>query len=116
MKSLVAGFIGCLLGLAIGYEIASRMFLPKLYSNINQAIRSIDDEQRYAAVLSAGALSMLESGETERAKKTLARQIASYSRGKFDDSLPENQKLKGLIEATSERSSILKEELAKEQK
>ena len=118
IKLIIAAFIGCIVGVGAGYEIASRMFFPKLTSDIGLALHSIDSEQRYATVISLGALMRLEAGETEKAKSMLARQIAYYhdSYQKFDDSLPDSQKLRPTIETTSTRSPTLKDELAKKPK
>ena len=118
VRLVIAAFIGCLLGVAVGYEIAARVFFPKLSSDIGLAIHSIDSEQRHATVVSLGALMTLEAGDTEKAKRALAHQIANYRRSyqKFDDSLPDGQRLRPLIETTTARSPALKDELAKKPK
>ena len=116
MKPLATALIGGLFGLLIGYELAARVFFPKLARDARLAAHSIDSEQRYAAVVSLAALSKLEAGETDKTKSFLAHEIALYSHATFDASLPERERLRPLIDATSEKSPILKEELAKQQK
>jgi hypothetical protein len=116
MKVLIVALIAGLFGLAIGYELASRVLFPKFVADVRLAEHSIDSEQRFGTVVSLAALTNLEAGEVDKTKTFLAHQIASYYRAKFDSSLPQNQRLRPSIEAASEKSSILKEELTKQPK
>jgi hypothetical protein len=118
VKLIIATLIGCLVGVGAGYEIASRVFFPKLSSDIGLAIHSIESGQRQATLLSLAALDFLEAGHTDKAKSALSKQAAAYRRSyeKYDASLPEKQRLFPLIEAISANSPALKEELAKESK
>ena len=109
---LVAGIVGAL----IGFELASRVFFPRLAGGALQAIQRIDSEQRYATVVSLAALSKLEAGDTDGAKSFLAHEVIGYSKASFDDSLPENQKLKSLIQDAISKSPTLQQEVAKERK
>src|SRR3954451_17951700 len=93
MKPLFAALIGLLLGLTIGYELASRVFFPKLAADVRLASHAIDSEQRYATFVSLAALGKLEQGNVEGTKSLLAGQIADYARANFDASLPEDKRL-----------------------
>jgi hypothetical protein len=116
MKLVVAALIGGLFGGAIGYELASRVFFPKLANGAWQAVQRIDSEQRYAALVSLAALSKLEAGDADAAKSYLAHEIIGYSKSNFDDSLPERRKIQSFIQATVPKSPALQKELAKDQK
>jgi hypothetical protein len=109
-KPVYVALVAGLVGLLAGYEITARVFFPKL------AAHSISSEQRYAAVISLGALNKLESGEVEKAKSLLAREVIGYSRASFGASLPQREQIGPLIKAAIEKSPALKEELGKEQK
>ena len=115
-KLVIAALIGGLVGLLIGYELAARVFFPKLAANARLAVHSIDAEQRQAAVVSLLALKRLEAGDTEKTKSFLAHQVIDYSRRSFDASLPPREQIRPLIQAEIEKSPALKEELAKDQK
>ena len=116
MKLLVGILIGGLLGLAVGSELAARVFFPKFVADTRLAEHSIDSEQRQAAFVSLAALTHLEAGKTNKAKSFLARQVIDYTSLPFDASLPENQRLAPLIEAVRAKSPTLQEELAKKSK
>jgi hypothetical protein len=116
MKPLAAALIGGLFGLAIGYELASRVFFPKLARDARLAAHSIDSEQRFATMVSLTALTKLEAGEVDKTKSILAHEIAGYSHASFDASLPQRERLRPFIDAATEKSAILKEELTKQQK
>jgi hypothetical protein len=115
MKPLVAALIGVLFGLLMGYELAGRVFFPKLARDARLAAHSIESEQRSATLVSLAALTKLEAGEVDKTKSFLAHQIAGYSRASFDGSLPEHERLRSFIDAASAKSPALKEELAKPQ-
>ena len=116
MKPLLAALIGLLLGLAAGYEFASRVFFPKLAAEARLAAHSIDSEQRFATFVSLAALAKLEQGKVDDTKSFLANQIAGYAQAGFDASLPENERLSQFIAEASQKYPILKEKLAKQQK
>src|SRR5438132_12384144 len=115
-KLVIVALVAGLVGLLAGYELASRVFFPKLAADARLAARSIDSEERLAAVISLGALNKLEAGEVDKAKSLLAHQIIIYSRGSFDASLPQREQIQPLIQAAVEKSPALKEELAREHK
>ena len=115
-KLVTVTLIAGLFGLLIGYELAGRVFFPKLARDARLAAHSISSEQRYAALISLAALNKLEAGEVEKAKSLLAHEIIGYSRASFDASLPQREQVGPLIQAAIEKSPVLKEELARERK
>jgi hypothetical protein len=115
-KLIVASLVAAIIGGLVGFELASRVFFPRLARGALQAVQRIDSEQRYATVVSLAALHKLEAGDTDGAKSFLAHEIISYSKAMFDDSLPENQKLKTLIRDAVSKSPTLQQEAAKDRK
>lgn len=112
-KLITVAIVAGLLGLLAGYELAARVFFPKLAHDARLAAHSISSEQRYAAIVSVAALNKLESGDVEKAKSFLAHEVIGYSRASFDSSLPQREQIGPLIQAAIEKSPALKEELAK---
>src|SRR6266700_7365682 len=106
-KLVYVGVVAGLVGLLAGYEFAARVFFPKLARDARLAAHSISSEQRYAAVVSLGALNKLESGEVEKAKSLLAHEVIGYSRHSFDASLPQREQIGPLIQAAIEKSPAL---------
>ena len=115
-KLVTVAVVAGLFGLLAGYELAARVFFPKLAADARLAAHSISSEQRYAAVISLAALNKLESGQIEKAKSLLAHEVIGYSRSDFDASLRQREQIGPLIQAAIEKSPALKEELAREQK
>jgi len=116
MKLFVSFLIGGLLGLAVGYELASHLFFAKLVADLRLAEHSLASEQRFGTTLSLAALTKLEAGEIDKAKSFLAHQIADYSRTSFDASLPKKQRLAPFIDAVRAKSPTLQQEFAKKLK
>jgi hypothetical protein len=115
-KLVAVALVAGLFSLLAGYELAARVFFPKLARDARLAAHSISSEQRYAAVISLAALHKLESGDVEKAKSLLAHEVIGYSRASFDASLPEREQIGPLIQAAIQKSPALKEELARERK
>jgi hypothetical protein len=116
VKLLVAAVIGCALGFGAGYGTAARALYPRLLSDLEWQMRTVNSEQYFATVLSLAVLSQLERGDTDKAKVQLAGQVATYVRSckEYEASRSTGQKLLPMINATSERSPVLQQELAKE--
>ena len=108
--------LACILGLATGFEIAWRWYIPELRRNIGKALTGLENEQYYATILSFTALKKLEAGKQAEAKSLLAGQVAGYYRGSKNAKtrLPEQQKLVSLIDEAAANSQILKQKLAEQ--
>jgi|ERR1043166_2739996 hypothetical protein len=115
-KLIVAVLVAAIIGALVGFELASRVFFPRLARGALQTVQRIDSEQRYATVVSLAAVHKLEAGDTDGAKSFLAHEIVRYSKADFDDSLPENQKLKAFVQDELSKSPTLQQEAAKQQK
>jgi hypothetical protein len=114
-KLIAVAFAAALLGALIGYELAARVFFPKLALDARLAAHSIEIEQRQAAIVSLLALKQLEAGDIEKTKSFLAHEVIDYSHH-FDASLPPNEQLRTMIQAAIEKSPALKEEVSKNSK
>ena len=115
LVSIAVAVVAIIIGFAAGLEFEK---LGHARAGIEQLVQSDFREQRGTAVVSLAVLDTLETGDTEKAKSLLARDIAVYYRA-FKDreaSLPQQQRLIPPIDEVSSRSSALRAELQKEPK
>jgi len=115
LVAIVVAVLAVIIGFAGGLEFEK---LRHARADIEQLLRSEQNEQRYATVVSLAVLDALEAGQTDKAKSLLARELGVYHRGfhEREASLPEKQRLTLQIDALSTKSAVLKEELQKPSK
>jgi hypothetical protein len=114
MKSWIIGGIMLMVGAAAGWFAAQAFWLRTFQAAIPPAIRSIEEKQQYACLISLAVLGRLESNETDKAKALLVREVASYYRqAPTSADSPERKQVLAFIEDVRKRSSILNEELLK---
>ncbi|PYL05923.1 MAG: hypothetical protein DME33_15045 [Verrucomicrobia bacterium] len=114
IQILVTGIIGAVIGAVVGFGAAEPVY-QRLIRNDLQAIASkIYSAHDYAGPVSLAALNELETGQPEKAKVFLAREVAAWCRDlQKKPQSPEREKARSLVESMSEKSQALKKELAK---
>ena len=114
LQPRIAATVGFVIGAALGLSGAHLFWMRTFRAAIPSALQSLEDRQQYSCAISLAALDRLETGETERAKLLLAREVASYYQHPFGraDS-PQRKKLLSYIETVRSKSTTLNEELSK---
>lgn len=113
MKLWIVAVLAFILGAVSGLATASFYCTRQIRAHFPSAVAALADKQEYTCVISLAALDRLESGETDRAKFLLAREVASYYQHPLGQTTAQRQKLLTLIENSSAKSEILKAELSK---
>jgi hypothetical protein len=117
MKRYAAFFAAMLVGVAIGTSVALWYCGRVIGFVFPSGMRCLEQRQQDTCVISLAALNFLERGDTESAKVTLAREVATYYRHPFTQGeTPERKKLLTTIDTVRTKSSILDQELKKEPK
>jgi hypothetical protein len=115
VKSLVIAAFSLAVGIVAGWFLHARIGDP--YSQIRASMQRSIAGSCHASVVSLAALLALERGDSDAAKRQLARQIASYHHtfGAYDGALPDCPKLEPMIASAAEQSPILRRTLAKKE-
>jgi hypothetical protein len=113
MKRYIAWFAAALVGAVIGASVTGSLYERTLRAVIPSHIATRERDQEYSCMLSLSVLARLEAGDTDRAKSTLAHEVASYYHHPWDANAPQRQKVLGLIEEIKPKSDVLREELSK---
>src|SRR4029077_2078560 len=71
---------GIILGLASGFTVAWRLYIPELRSLLSNVYTSTAIDQLQTSMVSAAALKKLEDGKNDETKSFLAWQVARYYR------------------------------------
>jgi hypothetical protein len=110
IQILAAAIVGAIVGLAAAPPMQKRWLGNEL-----QRIRAkFYSKDHYAGAICLAALSELEAGKPESAKVFLARPVVTLYRDLQKESpSPEGEKIRLSIESLSEKSEVLKKELAK---
>jgi hypothetical protein len=113
MKPWIVAVLAAIVGAAAGLGAARVYCMREIRAHFGTAVEALADKQEYTCVISLAALNRLEEGQADRAKLLLAREVASYYRHPLGQTQSQRQKLLTLIDSTSAKSEILKEELSK---
>jgi hypothetical protein len=113
VKSLVIAVLSLILGAVAGWFAHAQLGDPA--APIRSSMQRNLAGSSQASTVSLAALLALERGDTEAAKRQLARQIASYQHtfSEYDGALPGYPKLQPLISSAAEQSQTLREEIAR---
>src|SRR5437763_1106239 len=114
IQILVTGIIGAVIGAVVGFGAAEPVY-QRLIRNDLQAIASkIYSAHDYAGPVSLAALNELETGQPEKAKFFLAREVAAWCRNlKKKPQSPKREKPRSLVKRMSEKPHPLKKKWAK---
>ncbi len=109
---------GIILGLASGFTIAWRLYIPELRSLLSNVYTSIAIDQLQTSMVSAAALRKLEDGKNDETKSFLAEQVVRYYHElKGAKTLnAHQQKTLAIIEELGSKSEILRQKLAEQTK
>ena len=119
MKTLIASAVCMLLGLAAGCYVGYR-YCDRHTSNvaIQQMVESLENSDALAAVTSARTISLIDSGESQRAVQMLSFPIARYyfvyASSTFTNE--ERLKLRAMIDALASTNQIVAAQIAKDRK
>ncbi len=111
-KWIIAGAV-LILGFAAGWVSAQAFWIRTFRAAIPSHIHALEDKQEYSCMLSLSVLTRLEAGDTDYAKRILAREVATYYHHPWQADAPGRQKVLTLIEATKPKSAVLSEQLRK---
>src|SRR2546430_3699259 len=100
MKIWVVAILAAVVGAISVLGIARWYTVRHIDADLRSIYTAMSDKQEYTATISLAALIQLESGETDRAKLILAREVASYYRHPFGQSQAQRKKLISLIDST----------------
>jgi len=112
IQILVAGIVGAVIGFGATEPMSMYKFwIGRDLQSFGSRFYSAHD---FAGAFSLAALGKLEVGDPESAKVFLAREVAAWYRdSQKEPTSAERQKIRSMIETMSEKSEILKKELAK---
>jgi hypothetical protein len=116
MKRYVAWIVSAIVGAAIGVSITTSFYIRAIRSLASSALQSMEDTQRYRAVLSMAVLERLEANQSDPAKLLLAREVDMYYR--YSLGLPQSAERKRIlehIERLRAKCAVLNEEPSKPQ-
>ena len=111
MKPYLTWITAAVIGVAVGAAVMGAFYKRTLGSVIPSHIRTLEEGQEHACMLSLAVLTRLEAGDSDRAKSILAREVADYYHQSWEANAPQRAKVVEMIEGTKPKSAVLREEL-----
>ena len=114
MKASIQIGVAGIIGVVIGFGVAQPLYKVWIGRDIQAIGSKFYSTHHYAGAICLAALSELEAGKPESAKVFLARPVVTLYRDLQKESpSPAREKVRSSIESLSEKSEVLKKELAK---